>query len=75
VRLYTRNGHDLTARFPLVAALLARSCLIDGEAIVSDDSGLAVFGRSALRLRLARARRARTCAGCQSSSANERWPS
>jgi hypothetical protein len=26
-----------------VAALPARSCLIDGEAIVSDDSGLAVF--------------------------------
>ncbi len=47
VQLITRNGHDFTARFPLVvaaiAALLARSCLIDGEAIVSDDSGLAVF--------------------------------
>jgi bifunctional non-homologous end joining protein LigD len=34
VRLYTRGGHDFTARFPLivaaVAALPARSCLIDG---------------------------------------------
>ena len=47
VWLYTRNGNDFTRRFPLVlaavATLPARSCLIDGEAIVSDDSGLAVF--------------------------------
>jgi bifunctional non-homologous end joining protein LigD len=39
--------HDFTARFPLivapVTALPVRSCFIDGEAIVSDDSGLAVF--------------------------------
>jgi len=36
VRLFTRNGHDWTGRFPLIAraALLlkAGSCLIDGEA-------------------------------------------
>jgi bifunctional non-homologous end joining protein LigD len=35
VRLLTRNGVDWTARFPLiyaaVAALKARSCLIDGK--------------------------------------------
>jgi len=47
VRLITRNGNDFTKRFPLVVAAVAtlpvRSCLIDGEAIVSDDSGLAVF--------------------------------
>jgi bifunctional non-homologous end joining protein LigD len=47
VRLYTRNGHEFGKRFPLivtaVAALPARSCLVDGEAIVSDESGLAVF--------------------------------
>jgi ATP-dependent DNA ligase len=47
VRLYTRNGNDFTKRFPLVvaavAALPVRSCLIDGEAIVSDETGLAVF--------------------------------
>jgi bifunctional non-homologous end joining protein LigD len=46
VRLYTRNGYDFSKRFPLVvaavAALPARSCLIEGEAIGSDDSGLAV---------------------------------
>jgi hypothetical protein len=47
VRLYTRNGNDFTKRFPLVVAAVAtlpvRSCLIDGEAIVSDESGFAVF--------------------------------
>ena len=47
VRLITRKGNDLTYRFPFiamaVAKLPARSCLIDGEAIVCDDNGLAVF--------------------------------
>jgi bifunctional non-homologous end joining protein LigD len=47
VRLISRNGNDLTSRFPLiataVAALPARSCFIDGEAIVRDKTGLAVF--------------------------------
>jgi bifunctional non-homologous end joining protein LigD len=47
VRLYTRNGYDFADRFPLAAAALrklaVRSCLIDGEAIVCDDNGLAVF--------------------------------
>ena len=47
VRLFTRHGNDFTSRFPLaVAALLAlpgRSFLIDGEAICTDESGLAVF--------------------------------
>jgi bifunctional non-homologous end joining protein LigD len=47
VRLITRHGNDFTARFPLVvsavAALPTRSCLIDGEAIVCDENGLAVF--------------------------------
>ena len=49
VRLITRKGNDLTRRFPFiamaVAALPVASCLIDGEAIVSDDSGLAIFDR------------------------------
>ena len=47
VRLITRHGNDFTGRFPLVAAAVAaltvRSCLIDGEAIVCDEMGLAVF--------------------------------
>jgi bifunctional non-homologous end joining protein LigD len=47
VRLFTRKGYDLAARFSLaavaVAALPTRSCLIDGEAIACDNNGLAVF--------------------------------
>jgi bifunctional non-homologous end joining protein LigD len=47
MRLLTRNGNDLADRFPLAAeaieALPVRSCVIDGEAIVCDDNGLAVF--------------------------------
>jgi bifunctional non-homologous end joining protein LigD len=47
VRLLTRNGNDLGDRFPLAAAAIealpVRSCVIDGEAIVCDDNGLAVF--------------------------------
>ena len=47
VRLITRQGNDFTARFPLaveaVSALSARSFLLDGEAIVTDERGLAVF--------------------------------
>jgi ATP dependent DNA ligase domain len=47
VRLLTRNGHDWTGRFPLIAAaaetLRARSFLIDGEAVACDSDGLPVF--------------------------------
>ena len=47
VRLFTRHGTDFTARFPLaveaVSALSARSFLLDGEAIVTNERGLAVF--------------------------------
>jgi bifunctional non-homologous end joining protein LigD len=47
VRLISRHGNDFTARFPLAAdavgSLPARSFLIDGEAIVTNDKGLAVF--------------------------------
>ncbi|HEY7230333.1 MAG TPA: DNA ligase [Pseudolabrys sp.] len=47
VRLITRKGNDFTYRFPFIALavgkLPARSCLIDGEAIVCDVNGLAVF--------------------------------
>jgi bifunctional non-homologous end joining protein LigD len=45
VRLITRNGNDFSSRFPFivmaVSKLPVRSCLIDGEAIVCDESGLA----------------------------------
>ena len=49
VRLLTRNGHDWTARFPLMAAavdlLRVKSCLIDGEAVACDGDGMPVFDR------------------------------
>ena len=45
IRLITRNGNDLADRLAAeaAAALPVRSCVIDAEAIVCDDSGLAVF--------------------------------
>ena len=47
VRLLTRHGNDFTHRFPLavaaVSALPGSSLLIDGEAIVTNGDGLAVF--------------------------------
>jgi bifunctional non-homologous end joining protein LigD len=49
VRLLTRNGDDWALRYPLIVeavnALKVRSCLIDGEAVVCDDAGRAVFER------------------------------
>ena len=47
VRLITRAGNDFSSRFPFVAIAVSnlpvRSCLIDGEAVVCDEDGLAVF--------------------------------
>jgi bifunctional non-homologous end joining protein LigD len=47
VRLITRAGNNFSSRFPFIAIavgkLPVRSCLIDGEAIVCDEDGLAVF--------------------------------
>src|SRR5947207_868580 len=47
VRLITRAGNEFSYRFPFMAMavgrLPVRSCLIDGEAIVCDENGLAVF--------------------------------
>jgi bifunctional non-homologous end joining protein LigD len=47
VQLITRAGNDFSSRFPFIAMavgkLPVRSCLIDGEAIVCDENGLAVF--------------------------------
>jgi ATP-dependent DNA ligase len=49
IRLLTRNGHDWSDRYPAIVEavnrLKARSCLIDGEAVVCDENGLAVFER------------------------------
>jgi hypothetical protein len=47
MRLITRAGNDFSSRFPFIAMAVSelpvRSCLIDGEAIVCNDNGLAVF--------------------------------
>src|SRR5262249_55556633 len=47
VRLITRTGNDFSSRFPFIAMAVSklpvRSCLIDGEAIVCDENGLAVY--------------------------------
>jgi bifunctional non-homologous end joining protein LigD len=49
IRLLTRNGHDWSPRYPLIVEavnmLKVRSCLIDGEAVVCEENGLAVFER------------------------------
>jgi bifunctional non-homologous end joining protein LigD len=47
VRLLTRNGNDWSERFPsataAIAALKVKSCLIDGEIVICNEKGLAVF--------------------------------
>jgi bifunctional non-homologous end joining protein LigD len=45
VRLYSRQGNDLTNRFPLIVEAMARlpSCTLDGEGVACDDSGVASF--------------------------------
>jgi ATP-dependent DNA ligase len=49
VRLYSRPGNDLTYRFPLIVAAVAKlrspSCIIDGEAVACGADGLASFER------------------------------
>jgi bifunctional non-homologous end joining protein LigD len=49
IRLITRNGHDWSGRFPLIAqaanALRVRSFLIDGEAVACDGEGMPSFDR------------------------------
>jgi ATP-dependent DNA ligase len=49
IRLLTRNGHNWSPRYLLIREavnrLKVRSCLIDGEAVASDENGLAVFER------------------------------
>jgi bifunctional non-homologous end joining protein LigD len=47
VRLFTRRGFDWTARYPAIVrtalALPAKSCTLDGEAVVCGGDGIAVF--------------------------------
>jgi bifunctional non-homologous end joining protein LigD len=48
-RLLTRNGYDWSERYPAVLkalmALMVRSCLIDGEVVICDERGVAMFDR------------------------------
>jgi bifunctional non-homologous end joining protein LigD len=47
VRLATRRGHDWTARFPAIADAVAglpvEGAILDGEAVVEDESGVSNF--------------------------------
>jgi bifunctional non-homologous end joining protein LigD len=47
ITLYSRDGNNLTERFPLIVDALAnlrsRSCIIDGEAVACGDDGIASF--------------------------------
>jgi len=47
IRLLTRNGYDWSPRYSLIVEavnrLKVRSCLIDGEAVVCDEKGVAAF--------------------------------
>jgi bifunctional non-homologous end joining protein LigD len=47
VKLITRNGYDFASRYALIvdaiASLPVETCIIDGEAIVVDQNGLAIF--------------------------------
>jgi bifunctional non-homologous end joining protein LigD len=49
VRLYSRPGNDLTYRFPLIVETLAKlrtdRCILNGEAVIYDETGLARFDR------------------------------
>jgi ATP-dependent DNA ligase len=54
IRLFTRHGNDWSGRYPLVFAtmhgLRVRSCLIDGEIVVTRSDGVSCFERLRSRL-------------------------
>ncbi len=57
VRMQSRNGRDITPRYPEVAplgrALGARPAILDGEVVAFDESGRPDFGRLQSRMHLA----------------------
>ncbi|GAA4376081.1 ATP-dependent DNA ligase [Agromyces bauzanensis] len=59
IRLFSRNGNDVTARYPELAALpkvLAEDALVDGEIVALDAVGRPSFERLQRRMNLTRAR-------------------
>jgi ATP-dependent DNA ligase len=42
-RVFTRNGHDWSDRYPSIVGAASNLCLIDGEAIVQDEYGRSDF--------------------------------
>ncbi|WP_136708182.1 ATP-dependent DNA ligase [Agromyces sp. H66] len=59
LRLLSRNGNDVTARYPELAALpkvLAEDALVDGEIVALDADGRPSFERLQRRMNLTRAR-------------------
>jgi len=88
VRLLTRKGTNFSSRFPQIVAavtlLPVHSCLLDGEAVVCDENGLAVFdlirGYRPIpppfcALSTGSKWTAKTCGARRSRSARGRWPS
>ena len=43
VKLFTRNGHDWTAKLPRQASLALESAWLDGEVIAADENGVPSF--------------------------------
>lgn len=59
IRLLSRNGNDVTARYPELAALpkvLTEDALVDGEIVALDDEGRPSFERLQSRMNLTRVR-------------------
>ena len=56
VRLWSRNGHDLTTSFPEIAQAIYHlpitQCVIDGEIVVHDERGVPSFSLLQQRARL-----------------------
>jgi len=55
VRVFTRNGHDWTDRYPSIVSaavnLRCKSAIIDGEAIVQDGDGISDFDALSFAMR------------------------
>lgn len=70
VTLYSRHGHDLTKRFPTVAAavakLPAKTAVIDGEIVQFRASGIDFYGLMGIRMPFRNGRTVRSRMGLPS---------